>query len=206
MIRPPGFRGAAFTNAQDGDPFGDVDARAGISAALQVTDEWATVSQVHGNVVKQALTAGDAGDADAVFTTVASLPVAVKTADCVPVVIESPGAVAAVHAGWRGMAAGVLRAATETMSGLGERPTRAAIGPAIGPCCYEVGEEVVNAVGFEGRTSWGTRSVDLVGAATEQLAGLDVWAAGECTRCGTGYHSFRRDQTDSRQAGIGWIP
>jgi YfiH family protein len=78
------------------------------------------------------------------------LAVAVQTADCVPILIASPtpSVVAAVHAGWRGIVAGAAAAAVEALSERGATPGRllVAIGPAIGPCCYEVGSDVREAV------------------------------------------------------------
>ncbi len=76
--------------------------------------------------------------------------VGVRSADCVPILLaaEDGGAVAAIHAGWRGTAAGVARRAVEALADLGVAPgrLRAAMGPAIGPCCYEVSVEVARAV------------------------------------------------------------
>lgn len=87
--------------------------------------------------------------ADAALSGVADVALAVGTADCVAILIAERGgqAIAAVHAGWRGLVAGVARLAAETLIQLGAAPPRliAAIGPSAGPCCYEVGPEVVDA-------------------------------------------------------------
>ena len=106
MIRPPGFAGAAFGTARSGDLRVDHVGRASVSAALGIAPDWAFVKQVHGARVIEAVTAGDLGEADAIVTYSPGLPIAVATADCVPVVIESEEAVGVVHAGWRGAAAG----------------------------------------------------------------------------------------------------
>ena len=82
MIRPPQLHGAAFSEATDGDIRNDLNARASLSEALGVSDSWATVHQVHGRDVVRATVSGDAGNADAVWTTDPGLPVAVFTADC----------------------------------------------------------------------------------------------------------------------------
>lgn len=104
--------------------------------------------QVHGRTVARAARAGQVlGEADAVVCDAPGLSVAVVTADCVPILIAAPGAraVAAVHAGWRGLATGVIEAALAALAGLGARGERllAAVGPHIGRCCYEVDEPVL---------------------------------------------------------------
>lgn len=103
----------------------------------------AKVRQVHGKTIV-AGHSGDCGEADALWTDLPELALEVVTADCVPVLLASPGRVAAVHAGWRGFVAGVLEVA---LSGFENPETVLAwVGPAIGPCCYEVGDEVADLV------------------------------------------------------------
>lgn len=207
MIRPPGFRGAAFGSAADGDAKRDPSARRRLAAALGVADHWAVTRQVHGTHVLRAEAPGRLGDADAIVTTQPGLPLAVVTADCVPLIVESDVAVGIAHTGWKGAAAGVVEAMCAAVGALGAPPARAAIGPAIGPCCYEVGPEVADRFpGHVATTTWGTTSVDLAGFVAAGLAGLDVWRAGACTMCGAGYHSYRRDRTTLRQTGVAWLP
>ncbi len=95
--------------------------------------------QVHGATVL-AGRAGACGEGDALVTSEPGLALVVVTADCVPILIAADHRVAAIHAGWRGLVGGVIPAAVARF----EEPGRATawIGPAIGPCCYEVGEEV----------------------------------------------------------------
>jgi YfiH family protein len=162
--------------------------------------------QVHGSDVIEVAAPGSAGEGDALLTSAVALPIAVRTADCVPVVIHGETAVAVVHAGWRGMAAEVVTKALEAMRTRGAVPKRAAIGPSIGPCCFEVGDEVV--VAFGGRattTAWGTPSVDLWSEAGRQLDGLDVWRADLCTRCEKRFHSYRGGAGSLRQTSVGWL-
>jgi YfiH family protein len=208
MIRPPGFAGAAFGTAADGNGRDDADARARICAELGITKAWAWLRQVHGTAVVPARGAGDLGQGDAAFTGVPGLPLAVATADCLPVVLEGSGAVGIAHAGWRGAAAGVAAALRSAMDAAGAPAVRAAIGPGIGPCCFEVGDEVASlfAVSLVTTTSWGSTSVDLAGAVYDQLPGLEVWVAGECTMCDPSYRSYRRDRTEHRQVGVVWLP
>ncbi|KAB2959206.1 MAG: polyphenol oxidase family protein, partial [Thermoanaerobaculia bacterium] len=102
----------------------------------------AWLRQVHSARVLEAA-AGACGEGDALVTGRAGVAATVATADCVPVLLAVPGAVAAVHAGWRGVVAGVVPAALERVRERGDLARAVAwIGPSIGPCCYEVGEEV----------------------------------------------------------------
>jgi len=206
MIRPPGFRGAAFGAALEGDGRGRELNRQAISEELAIPADWAYLHQVHGIAVIRAGEAGPLGDADAMFSTVPMLPMAVATADCYPVVLEADGAVGIAHAGWRGAAAGIVRALREAMTAAGLTPIRAAIGPGIGACCFEVGPEVAAQFpGLQRSTTWGTGSVDLPGAIMGQLGGLEVWTSDVCTHCGGGYHSYRRDGSDERQVAVAWV-
>jgi YfiH family protein len=139
----------------------------------------------------------------------------VLTADCIPVVLGARGAVAALHAGWRGLAAGVLEEGVRALREVGGRGEAVAVvGPCAGACCYEVGEEVHAAFGeevhaaFDGAHRDG-RLIDLRRIAHERLlkAGVgqvrDVTA---CTICDQRYFSYRREGARAgRQAGVAWI-
>lgn len=199
-------RGVAFTAPADGDMRADPEARRRVSHRLGVAEDWATVHQVHGAEVVRATAPGANGPADGIVTTVVGLPVAVFTADCLGVVMHGPGVVGVAHAGWRGLAAGVLESTAGRMEQLGAGPRSADLGPAIGPCCFEVGDEVAETFPEDvAETTWGTLSVDLVGAAMRRLPGVDATVHGRCTACGGG-PSHRRDGTESRMAAIGWLP
>jgi len=205
MIHPPGFHGAAFGTAEDGDGRDDPIARASISAELGIPTDWARLRQVHGAGVFRAEAPGPLGDGDAAFSNVPFLPMTVATADCLPVILESDGAAGIAHAGWRGVVEGVVTALRDAMAEAGFPPLRAAIGPGIGPCCFEVGREVTERFdGFEALTTWGTGSVDLPEAIVAQLHGLEIWRADVCTHCEDGYRSYRRNRTDLRQVAVAW--
>ena len=207
MIRPEGMHGAAFGAGVDGDGRDSPQARASISRQLGIPQVWATVAQVHGDVVIEARIPGAQGEGDAMYTSIPDLPIAIATADCVPVVLEGADVVAVVHAGWRGMALGVIKGLRSAIAASGLGLERAAIGPAIGPCCYEVGPEVVEKLAaFESKTDSGSQSVDLWAAARDQLQGLDIWQSQECTMSDTRYHSHRRDATARRQMTLAWLP
>jgi YfiH family protein len=207
MIRPRGSPGIAFGEASDGDVHTDSVARSAVSDALGISNAWAVVDQVHGSTVVHATAAGDLGRADGIITQRRMLPIAVATADCVPVVIIGSRSRAIVHAGWRGVAAGVVPDAVATMRDADDRASVAVIGPCIGPCCYEVGSDVVDAIGGHGsRTTFGSLSVDLGAAIRDQLEGVEVESEGMCTMHDSRFHSYRRDATAQRQMTVAWIP
>jgi polyphenol oxidase len=131
----------------------------------------------------------------------------VLTADCIPVALGAQGAVAAVHAGWRGLAAGVLEEGVQALrevGGLGE--VVAVVGPCAGACCYEVGEEVHAA--FAGVHRDG-RLIDLRAIAHDKLVAVgvaEVLDAEACTICDERFFSHRREGIRAgRQAGLAWI-
>jgi YfiH family protein len=148
-------------------------------------------------------------EADGLLSGLPGVAVGVTTADCLPVLLAAPdgGAVAALHAGWRGLVAGILGRGVEALcEKAGCAPTElwAAVGPGIRPCCFEVGGEVVeafSAAGFPERFftqgNAGRPYGDLAGLAVWALgrAGLqDVHVVGTCTRCEPErYFSYRRD-------------
>lgn len=143
-------------------------------------------------------------DADAHATDQPGLAPLVITADCLPVALAGPGGVAVAHAGWRGLTSGVLARAAEAVDA-----AAAAVGPGIGPCCYEVGEEVLDAfAGLDGVAD--DRMLDLPAAATALLAEagvVEVELSGLCTSCNPElFYSHRRDGARTgRQAGVAWL-
>ena len=193
-----------------------------VLARLGVPLPLALPRQVHGTRVRSAVSGGPAPAADALASRTPGLLVGVVTADCMPVLLADRRrrVVAAVHAGWRGAAAGVLEAAVAHLrAAFGTRPGQleAAIGPAVAGCCYEVGAEVVDA--FRARTGDATapawtrrgsgRHLDLRIAARcllEAAGVLSVTVLGPCTTCGPGYHSYRRDgaRTGRQLSFAGW--
>lgn len=206
MILPPGLAGVAFTEASDGDMRRDRDARFRLSSTHGLPSRWATIDQVHGNAVVRASQEGIAAEADALWTTEPDLALAVFTADCLGVVLVAPGAVGVAHAGWRGAEARVVGRLRADMSKEGHQPFAAAVGPGIGPCCFEVGDEVAERFsGHTTTTTWGTQSVDLRSVVASQLTGLALWIAAECTLHDEGFFSHREDGTARRMAALGWL-
>jgi YfiH family protein len=128
----------------------------------------------------------------------------VFVADCLPIALLGPGGLAMLHCGWRSLAAGIV-ARGAALVGASE----AAIGPAIGPCCYEVGEEVLGAFARLGDGIAAGRMLDLAEVARRLLgeAGVaKVESAGLCTACEPElFFSHRRDGICGRQAGLAWL-
>jgi YfiH family protein len=129
----------------------------------------------------------------------------VFVADCLPVALSGPEGVAMVHAGWRGLAGGILGAAVDAVAA-----TAAAVGPGIGPCCYEVGDEVLEPFSELGEGIAAGRMLDLPAVARRLLerAGVaQIEIAGLCTSCEEELlFSHRRDNgRTGRQAGVAWI-
>jgi hypothetical protein len=165
--------------------------------------------QVHECTVRFAGAPGAYPSTDALVTTVPGVVLGVTVADCVPVLLADPGAgvAAAVHAGWRGMAGGILGSAVDLLvEAHGCSPARlcAAIGPSAGVCCYEVGEEVAVRFSPDVVVRRGGRAfLDLRTAACALLAsrGLPqdrIELLGGCTICAPAlYHSHRRDRDRS---------
>ncbi len=174
-----------------------------ILARLGSAGRVATAGQVHGASVSRATADGLHPECDALVTTVPDLPIAITIADCVPVLLATDGAVGAAHAGWRGLATGVLNETVRALHAAVSPPSpriEAWIGPCIRVCCYEVGPEVASRFpGAALRTASGRTHLDLAAVARDQLiaAGIqpgDIADVGECTRCVSGrYFSHRGD-------------
>jgi YfiH family protein len=128
----------------------------------------------------------------------------VYTADCLPVAVAGPGGVAILHCGWRGLAAGIVSRGAEAVGA-----THAAIGPGIGPCCYEVGDEVSVAFTGLGDGAVEGRMLDLPEVTRRLLrrAGVErIESEDICTRCEPElFFSHRRDGGPGRQGGLAWL-
>jgi YfiH family protein len=160
----------------------------------------ATLRQIHSAAVWSVReAAGCLGEGDALITAEPGLLLAIRTADCVPILLADPvrRVVAAVHAGWRGTVAGVLTQTVGQMhSDYETNPSDliAAIGPAIGPCCFTVGSDVPLPV-VDGRADlWAANRRQL-----EEAGVTSIWSAGQCTLCQPEtFFSFRRDRESGR--------
>jgi len=204
--------------------------RAKLQADLGVPP--AHIRQVHGTVVRRITTLGDTvigplpdsgvelPEADGQATAEPGVAVMVMVADCLPIAVAgrangnsvSPGAVSMLHAGWQGLAAGIVAEGVRAIRELGvDAPIEAAIGPGAGGCCYEVGEEVHAQFAAYGDAVRRGRNLDLNAIACENLmrAGVaSVHDVGLCTMCSDEslFFSHRRDHgVTGRQAGLAWL-
>ncbi len=212
---------ALFTDRSDGD-LGRTEGPAtvevlGNRAALLARHGLPGVAvprQVHGAVVATVERCAGyevaVATADGLATTASRTPLAVHVADCLPIVIAGAGGVSVVHAGWRGLASGVIARGVAELRALGvSGRLEAAIGPAAAGCCYEAGAEVHEALGRSSVKGHGRIDLPALAAvALTEVGVASVTAVGVCTLCAPrGTHfSHRRDGPDTgRQAGIAWI-
>jgi YfiH family protein len=172
-------------------------------------DQLAIPSQVHGTLVRMVREPGRLDSCDGLMTDRKGLFLCVTVADCVPLFLVEPRrqAVAAVHAGWRGTASGIVRLAVESLKreyGIRSENLLAFVGPSARSCCYAVGDEVASR--FPGdcvREAEGKVFLDLLKANVSQLqtAGVSarsVEVSPYCTICNPElFHSFRRDGSRS---------
>jgi hypothetical protein len=146
---------------------------------------------------------GFQGEGDALISNLPGIGLTIRTADCLPILIVDPRnrAVAAIHAGWRGVVSDIASKTVHTMGRLLDSKAEdlvIAIGPGIGPCCFEVGPEVAVQFGLLGRAK-----VDLVETTCRQLRRNGVGqgqisSSGLCTYCGSElFESYRRDREAS---------
>jgi polyphenol oxidase len=212
VIRPdwraPGRVRALVTTRELGDLAGEASRRK-LRALLPAEPAW--LKQVHGKRVID-LDREAAGEADASLTRKSGIVCAAKAADCMPVLFADIDGttVAAAHAGWRGLAAGVLE---ETVKAMGVPPHKviAWLGPAIGPKVYEVGADVREAFAAYPFAFTPTRPghwmLDLYAVAREKLKGLgSVTGGGFCTYTDTArFFSYRRDHGKERMAALIWL-
>lgn len=181
--------------------------------------DWLCASrQVHGAVVRRVSSVtGKRGeavaiDADGHATALAGIGTMVLTADCLPVALAGDGAVAMLHAGWRGLAGDVLEEGVAALRDLGaDGAIEAVVGPGAGVCCYEVGPEVHAAFGQDSPDApyRDGKNIDLRGIARERLlaAGVArVHDADACTICDERFFSHRREGARAgRQGGVAWL-
>ena len=172
--------------------------------------------QVHGADVVQVDAPGakTGSVADGAVTDVVGASLVINVADCVPVALLGDHSVGLAHAGWRGLRAGVLERTIEALTMVdGTVPVSAVVGPHIGPCCYEFGQDDLAALvgrfgsGVRSRTMDGRSALDLSAAVTSVLERAEVPVAFDeaCTSCDDRYWSFRATSTAKRQAMVVWL-
>jgi YfiH family protein len=177
---------------------------------------WTWLRQVHGDrVVRVTEPGGGAGEvADAVVCATPGCAIAVLTADCAPVVFDSPeGVFAVAHAGWVGLLTGVLERTVGEMRAMGASEIRAVLGPCIRTECYEFGPDDLDRAalrlgdGVRSTTASGAPALDLAAGVRAALASVDVHQlddVGVCTACSPDHFSWRSRGEQERQATVVW--
>ncbi len=178
---------------------------------------WTTLHQVHGRDVVVVTRPGEhaGAEADAAVTATPGCALAVRTADCAPIVLLGTRSVGVVHAGWRGLRAGVIEAAVDALRALDDHVVAAHLGPCIRAGCYEFAGpergELVARFGPDAAatTGWGTPALDLAAAATVALAEAGVSSVEDgagCTACDRRWFSHRARAEPGRFATVAWVP
>jgi len=171
----------------------------GTRGAALTQDAMASLKQIHSAIALETNDSGCIGEGDALISRERGVQVSVRTADCFPILLVDTRArtVAAVHAGWRGTASRIVGVALEKMNAAPEY-TYAAIGPGIGACCYQVGEDVGRRFGLSG-----AGFVDLADANRRLLIATgvpepNIQTLGHCTFCDAErYYSYRREKEEA---------
>ena len=172
--------------------------------------------QVHGDRVVLVDGPGDGvgSEADASVTVRSDTVLSIQVADCAPVVLAAPGGLAVVHAGWRGLRAGVIERASECLAKAAPGPQAAVVGPCIRACCYEFGSADLDALcarfgdGVRALTSQGRPAFDVPAAVRivlERCGVSSIEFDGVCTGCDDRHWSHRVDGSDRRQALVAWM-
>lgn len=210
--RTGGLSHGAFASLNLGTHVGD-DLSAVMGNRAIVAEKYGPIqymNQVHGSriAVIEEVT-DEAPTADALVTGIPGVNLAVMVADCIPLLLQSKEAVAAVHVGRRGLVNSIAVKSLEVMREMGASDITAIIGPSICGTCYEVSEDLFNEVVSlhplaASRTSSGTLALDLPRALQEVLreAGVEISNQFECTLENDVYFSYRRDGITGRQAGV----
>ncbi|MBD36042.1 MAG: hypothetical protein CL512_04675 [Actinobacteria bacterium] len=192
-----------------------------LNPGLQVPpiSNWSYLTQVHGiqilEVTGDDIVQGE--DGDALVTTLENSVLTVRVADCVPIsLISEGGAIAIIHAGWRGLLKGVLEETSNKLMATKPGKQMAVIGSHIGPCCYEFGREELDqfiqkfGISVEASTKINSSSLNL-SAVVERICdekGIEIIRKdSSCTSClaDTKYWSFRFNSTELRQCLFAWI-
>jgi YfiH family protein len=186
----------------------------------QPNDNIVYMNQIHGNHVELVSEIPALPPVcDAMVTTTPNLTLMVLVADCVPIVLAAPGVVAVAHAGWRGTVANIVAntiAKMQQVSNVEKSDIKAIIGPSIGPCCYPVGPEVVEAVMASnlkdndclsvsnGQIFFDLQKANRLLVIKEGLCGENIQTIGDCTSCNNEtYYSYRAEAGLTGRFGMG---
>ena len=205
-----------FTDHRHGDlaPRSDPEALARTRASI-APGPWTWLDQVHGAEVVVVTRPGQwaGAAADAAVTAEPGAVLSVQTADCAPVLLAGDGTMGVVHAGWRGLLAGVIEATAQAMVVLGGAPRTATLGPCIRSRCYEFGVDDLDLLAdrygprVRGRTMVGEPSLDVAAAVAVACKGIevDLTDVGTCTACSSTHWSHRARADRGRQALVAWL-
>jgi polyphenol oxidase len=212
-----------FSTSAAGNLDARLDDRSGLEARRHalVDGPWVALRQVHGARVRTVRRLDEApavagSEGDGLVTDLSGVVLSVNSADCAPVaLVGRGGVVAAVHAGWRGLVAGVIEQAVTAMRSLRSGAIDAWLGPCIHPECYEFSPADLAAVaerygvGVGARTAKGALALDLPTVVAAALGRVDVSLVGSadiCTACGgSGFYSHRARGDEARHALAVWI-
>jgi YfiH family protein len=208
-----GVSKAPFDSANLGDHVGDdpiavAENRAQLES--QIGMPIAFMQQVHGDTVVLVENNQSTPTCDALITTERKLAVAVMVADCIPLLLKSDVAVAAVHVGRKGLMNGIARKTIDAMRDLGAEVIHSYIGPNICGGCYEVGPDIFQEVVSKYPISdsslrSGKQTLDLVSGLKTDLKDTVLLDLSSCVLEDNHTFSYRRDGTTGRQAGVIWL-
>jgi hypothetical protein len=206
----------AWTTRADGDLAGAPPPSPTSGPLAQAPAPWTWLRQVHGSGVVVVTEPGEhAGtEADAAVTAVPGCTLVVRTADCVPMVLQGEWSVAVLHLGWRSLLGGLVGATSDAVAALGDAPRLAHLGPHIHPGCYEFGEPELTALSdrfgpsVRSRTLGGRPALDLravVAAACAERGVVLAPARTTCTACDPQWFSHRARGDAGRMATAAWL-
>ena len=208
-----GVSKAPFDSANLGDHVGDnpddvAENRAQLESQIGMPIMF--MNQVHGDTVVLVEDNKSTPTCDALITTEHKLAVAVMVADCIPLLLKSDVAVAAVHVGRKGLMNGIARKTIDAMRDLGAEVIHSYIGPNICGGCYEVGEDIFRDVvskypSANSSTRSGKTTLDLVAGLKSDLKDTVLLDLSSCVLEDKNSFSYRRDGTTGRQAGVIWL-
>jgi len=208
-----GVSKSPFDSANLGDHVGDEPASVSENRAQlesQIGMPIVFMNQVHGDTVVLVENNESTPTCDALITTEHKLAVAVMVADCIPLLLKSDVAVAAVHVGRKGLMNGIARKTIDAMRDLGAEQIHSYIGPNICGGCYEVGSDIYEEViskypASDSSIRSGKRTLDLVAGLKTDLKDTILLDLSSCVLEDKNTFSYRRDGTTGRQAGVIWL-
>ena len=208
-----GVSKSPFDSANLGDHVGDNPSAVAENRSLlesQIGVAVTFMNQVHGDTVILVENNQTTPTCDALITTERKLAVAVMVADCIPLLLKSDVAVAAVHVGRKGLMNGIARKTIDAMRDLGAEVIHSYIGPSICGGCYEVGADIFEEVVSKYPTSdssqrSGKKTLDLVAGLKSDLKDTSLLDHSSCVFEDPKTFSYRRDGITGRQAGVIWM-